>query len=46
MLEVAVDPGRLFYEDDPLFELWLADLLDRIANKKREQAAAAKTRKG
>lgn len=40
MLEVAVDPGRLYDGDDPYFEIWLSTVLDRVNAKKREQSKA------
>jgi hypothetical protein len=40
LLGIAVDPARLFYLDDPLFELWLARLVDKVSATKRAQDKA------
>lgn len=38
MLGIAVDPGRLYDGDDPLFELWLMSVVDKVhATKRSEQ---------
>jgi hypothetical protein len=41
-LEIAADPGRLFYGDDPLYELWLIGLCERAEGIRREQERKAK----
>jgi hypothetical protein len=43
-LEVAADPGRLFYGDDPLYELWLIALCDRVEGMRREQQKESKSK--
>ena len=42
MLEIAVDPGRLFYGEDSVYERWLYSLVDRVASTKRKQAERQK----
>ncbi len=36
LLEIAVDPGRLYFGDDPTFEVWLSGLADAVEQAKRE----------
>lgn len=30
LLEIAADPGRLYDGDDPLYELWLMGVVERV----------------
>lgn len=44
LLEIPVDLTRLYEGDDPLYELWLADVVDRVAQVHRAQEAEMKKR--
>ncbi len=37
LLEIAVDPARLYYGEDPHFEVWLSGVADVIHQVKSEQ---------
>jgi hypothetical protein len=37
MLEIAVDPGRLYYSDDERFLSWFADVLQRVARQRKRE---------
>lgn len=43
LLEIPVDPGRLFDGDDPNFELWLSTVVDLVNSKRREQNRTARS---
>lgn len=36
LLGIAADPGRLYDGDDPFYELWLHEVVDRVAAAHRE----------
>jgi hypothetical protein len=40
MLGIPVAPERLYDGDDPYYELWLSQVLDRVLDSKRQQAEA------
>lgn len=44
MLDVPVDLGRLYYGDDPYYELFLSDVVDRV-HVTRKQIAEEQDRK-
>ena len=43
LLEIPVDPVKLYESDDSLLMLWLSGVVDRVSSKNREQAARAKS---
>jgi hypothetical protein len=45
LLELPVDPGRLFYTDDPHYCAWLGNLIERVMAKRKAEDEKAK-RKG
>ena len=42
MLEIAVDPGRLFYSDDQRFLVWFGEVLQRIGRERKRENEKAK----
>jgi hypothetical protein len=46
VLGIAADPGRLYDGDDPLYELWLHGLCERVEAVKRDEAARQKAQAG
>lgn len=37
-LEVPVDPGRIYDGEDPMYELWLTSVCDRVEALRRQAA--------
>lgn len=44
LLGIPVDTWRLFYCDDPFYELWLTGLADRVHDTKRTQQKKAEAK--
>ena len=44
-LELPVDPGRLYDNEDPYFHYWLAGLVDRLAARRRRENAELKAKR-
>jgi hypothetical protein len=43
-MEIPVDPGRLYDNDDQLYFHWLGKLLDRVAAQRQKEAAKMKAK--
>jgi hypothetical protein len=42
LLEIAVDPGRLYDSSDPNFLVWLTQVAEKVNTENRKQAAKMK----
>jgi hypothetical protein len=42
LLEIPVDPGRLYDSDDPAYLGWLGQVVEQVNSRHRAEAAKAK----